>query len=99
MLPELDKIDRQLLSICNEAVGNKTPIDIIKAFLDCHTWDIPEPSAHTLRDRINRLGQLGLVELDRKSLRGRVLCEITKPGKEALSGWKENHLTERDDLP
>lgn len=76
----LDKVDLRLLNRVAELSGSSVT-KIVKT-LDCRT-------AHTLRDRIDRLAGLGYVHLDRTSYRGKVLVYSTEAGKVAITGWED----------
>jgi hypothetical protein len=82
---EIDKADLLLLRLCKNGVGEPLFV-ILKHYSVCQaqTPDTPNLSAHSLRDRLNRLDILGLVKLDRTSQRSRVFCSITSSGKKAL---------------
>jgi DNA-binding PadR family transcriptional regulator len=72
----LDKIDKALIKGCRDNPGAQLN-DIIEPLLS-------ERSDRSLRDRLNRLEQLGYLKLDRESYRGKVLCFITESGRSEL---------------
>lgn len=74
----LDEQDIKLLRACKEKSGRQLA-EILAPFLGTR-------SQRTLYRRIQRFENAGLVEIDRKTERGRALCRITDEGKEILVG-------------
>jgi hypothetical protein len=77
---ELDEVDLQLLSRVAEFPGSSV-ISIVKT-LDCQT-------VRHLRRKLDRLGSLGYVHLDRESFCRTVLVFPTEAGKGAITGWED----------
>lgn len=86
-----DRIDLGLLKRCKAKPG-KELIEVIKPFLKQPGSDDPDKLSEVqLRERIKRLEDNGLVNLDRTRRRGRIYCEVTPEGEKTLREYEESH--------